>query len=95
VSRAVRNNIIFGKFGTTFLTLYQYIQDDGGFTLRNNPIEEEWERDYEDIASSVAFFNELRDNDNEEFLKELNDVLLGDLCDVLYNGEGCLVDVRE
>mmetsp|Transcript_20455 Transcript_20455/g.17816 ORF Transcript_20455/g.17816 Transcript_20455/m.17816 type:complete len:269 (-) Transcript_20455:77-883(-) len=87
VDRAVRNNILFGKFGTCFLTMYQYVGEDGWFTLRNNPIEEEWNSDYEDISNSVKFFSELRDTNNATFLAELDDVLKGDLCQILYDGD--------
>jgi len=92
--RASENSKLFSKFGTLFLTLYQYIAEGDTFTLRNNPINDEWNADYAYVTDSVHFFNSLRDSDDEEYLQRLEDILRGDLCELLYNGD-CIADVRE
>jgi len=89
IGRAVEANLLFNKFGTTFLALYEYIRKDGNFTIRNNPVSQEWLSDYEVTTNSLYFFDDLRRTDDQEFLARLDYILTQDLCLFMYDNEAC------
>ena len=81
----VEASLIFIKFGTPFITIYQYIGRDKNLTVRNNPIEEEWYKDYEIITTTGKFFHSLQDIDDPEFQIQLEYLLTDDLCPLVYD----------
>ena len=89
VDRAVEANLLFNNFGTIFLTLYEYIVTDGQMTVRNNPIDKEWERDYQLASQYADYFAKLRDTGDRTFLQELDYLLTGDLCLIMHDHSGC------
>ena len=89
VSQAIDANLLFDEFGVAFLTLYQYMKNQPGLTIRNKPFTEEWERAYMKISNSANFFSNLRQTSDQEFLQELDRVLKEDLCTLMYDFSGC------
>ena len=89
VSDAIETNLLFNQFGIAFSTLYEYFQGNSALTMRNKPYSDEWQRAYDEISNSASFFNSLRETDDKEFLRELDEVLKQDLCTLMYDYSGC------
>ena len=77
-----RSNDILYKFKLIRTIIYQYIQENGHSTIRNQPIQEEWDSLYSDLTTAQDFFLiTLLDNQNgigDD--PELVQVVRGSLC---------------
>jgi len=85
------NRVLF-TFSSTFLTLYEYLTTDGSSLIRNKPLSEEWEKDFDKLSESSAFFFSLREGDANT-TSSIDYLLHGDLCKVLFVSDDCTFEI--
>ncbi len=86
---ATRVNKYFLQYNTIFLTLYQYFMGET-FTVRNKPFLPEWQKDYDEVVKSADFLNGIRDTVDSSFIEQLDLILRGDLCTMMYALDQCV-----
>ena len=86
--RSVNTNINMLQVGLVLTSLYEYIALDGTTTIKNQPINTEWESIYQSLTESVDFFTSFDDQKNT-YNQEILLLINGDLCPKYFSDRDC------
>jgi hypothetical protein len=80
--RIIEVNQILSRFSLTMTTFYQLLLYNGSSTIKNNPVNDEWEATYENLARVNDFFIDLR-NDADLYDEDIKKIVDKNLCEFL------------
>ena len=93
MSRLVKTDSYTTTNALVFAALYEYISEDASTMVKNQPIASNWEAEYNTLLGLAGYFNEF---DNQSSNKEFNDnidmLLTGDLCPLLFTERPCYIE---